>query len=385
MIPDFQIESGKIMLPLTLKLKKKEIIAIKEFLKYEEPRVIKRANILNCLHHGYASSEISIILNVDQKTVTNVGNAYLEDGFDSALYDDERSGRPIDFDDRERSRIIAMVCTNPPSGSYRWTLDLIVDEAEKRGLIDQSISREQVRIILQEHDLKPWQEKMWCIGNLDEEYIKKMEDVLDVYARPYAEKMPVICIDEKPVPLISDIRDRILPDQPGDILKKDYEYARNGSVNVFCAVEPKAGKYFNTVTKQRCGSDFSKFIKSLSEKYNDAEKIVLVMDNLSTHKEKHLIEYYGESEGKKIWNKFEVHYTPKHGSWLNQAEIAIGMYSRQCLGDGRVGTIENLKFQTRAWNKRMNKKQTKINWRFTKSKARKSLGYTPVKHSEKLI
>jgi transposase len=373
------------MLPLTLKLKKKELIAIKEFLKYEEPRVIKRANILNCLHLGYASSEISQILNVDQKTVTNVGNSYLEDGFDSALYDDERSGRPIDFDDRERSRIIAMVCTNPPSGSYRWTLDLIVEEAEKRGLIDQTISREQVRIILQEHDLKPWQEKMWCIGNLDEEYIKKMEDVLDVYARPYTEKKPVICMDEKPVPLISDIRDRILPNQPGDILKKDYEYERDGSVNVFCAVEPKSGKYFNTVTKQRCGSDFSKFIKSLSEKYNDAEKIVLVMDNLSTHKEKHLIEHYGESEGKKLWDRFEVHYTPKHGSWLNQAEIAIGMYSRQCLGDGRVGTIENLKFQTRAWNKRMNKKQTKINWRFTKSKARKSLGYTPVKHSEKLI
>ena len=264
-------------------------------------------------------------------------------------------------------------------------MDLISEESEKRGLIDRSISREQVRIILQEHDLKPWQEKMWCIGNLDEEYITKMEDVLDVYARSYNEKKPVICIDEKPVPLISDKRDRIFPNQPGDILKKDYEYERNGSVNVFCAVEPKAGKYINVVTEQRCGSDFAKFTKLVSEKYNNAEKIVLVMDNLSTHKEKHLIEYYGEQEGKKLWNKFEVHYTPKHGSWLNQAEISIGMYSRQCLGDGRIGTIENLKFQTRSWNKRTNKKQTKINWRFTKSKARKSLGYAPVKHSEKLI
>ena len=113
------------MLPLTLKLKKNQLIAIKEFLKYEEPRVIRRANILNCLHHGYSSGEIALILNVDPKTVTNVGNAYNEEGFDCALYDDERSGRPIDFDDRERSRIIAMVCTNPPSGCYRWTLDLI--------------------------------------------------------------------------------------------------------------------------------------------------------------------------------------------------------------------------------------------------------------------
>lgn len=105
------------------------------------------------------------------------------------------------------------------------------------------------------------------------------------------------------------------------------------------------------------------------------KKIVLVMDNLATHKEKHLIDLYGETEGKKLWNKFEVHYTPKHGSWLNQAEIAIGMYSRQCLGNGGIGTLENLKIQTKAWNKRANQKKIKINWRFTKSKARKSLQY----------
>jgi transposase len=372
------------MLPLKLSLKKAELLAIKEFLKYEEARVIRRANILNCLHHGYSSGEISLILNVDQKTVVNVGNAYLQAGFDAALYDDERSGRPIDFDDRERSRIIAMVCTNPPDGAYRWTLDLIAEEAEKRKFVDRSISREQVRIILQEHDLKPWQEKMWCIGELDEEYIRKMEDVLDVYARPYNEKRPVVCLDEKPVALIGDTRNRILPGDSGDVLKKDYEYERNGSVNVFCAVEPKTGRYINTVTEKRCGCDFAKFIKSLLEKYQGAEKIVLVMDNLATHKEKHLIEFYGEA-GKNIWNKFEVHYTPKHGSWLNQAEIAIGMYSRQCLGDGRVGTLENLKLQTKAWNKRANQNKVKIHWRFTKSKARKSLGYTAKKHSEKLI
>lgn len=125
-------------------------------------------------------------------------------------------------------------------------------------------------------------------------------------------------------------------------------------------------------------------MKSLTKKYEDSEKIILVMDNLSTHKEKSLTDFYGEAEGKKIWNNCEVHYTPKHASWLNQAEIAIGMYTRQCLGDGRIGDIENLKFQTKAWNKRINKKKTKIQWRFTKKKARKSLNYSPGKHSEKL-
>lgn len=332
-------------LPLKLALKEKELNAIKALLKYEEPRVIRRENILNCLHHGYVSTDI---------------------------------------DDRERSRIIAMVCSDPPDGTYRWTLDLIAEEAEKRNLIDQSISREQVRIILQEHHLKPWQEKMWCIEELSDEYVKRMEDILDVYERPYDSKNPIVCLDEKPVPLISDARERIMPEKPGDILKKDYEYKRNGSVNVFCAVEPKAGNYINKVTSKRCGSDFAKFLKDLSFKYKNSKKIVLVMDNLSTHKEKSLIEFYGETDGKKLWNKFEVHYTPKHASWLNQAEIAVGMYSRQCLGDGRIGDFENLKFQTKAWNKRINKKKIKINWRFTKRKARKSFDYQE-KHSEKLF
>lgn len=360
---------------IQVRLKNKDLLAIKEYLKYEEPRIIRRCNILNALNLGYGVVDISNLLHVHRNTVRNIGCIYNESGLDAALYDDERSGRPVDFDDRERSRIIAMVCANPPDGTYRWTLDLIVEEAQKRNLIDQSISREEVRIILQEHDLKPWQEKMWCIGELDEEYIDKMEDVLDVYARPYNEKRPVICLDEKSVPLIDDTRDRILAEKPGDILKKDYEYKRNGSVNVFCAVEPKVGNYINTVTERRCGSDFSKFIKSLSRKYKDAEKIVLVMDNLSTHKEKHLIDFYGEIEGKELWNKFEVHYTPKHGSWLNQAEIAVGMFSRQCLGDGRIGTFDNLRVQTKAWNKRANEKKIKINWRFTKSKARKNFRY----------
>lgn len=369
------------MTPMVLRLKSRELNRIREMLKYEEARVVRRCNILNCLHLGYTSGDIAGILNVDPKTVLNIGQAYEEAGIEAALFDDERSGRPVDFDDRQRSRIVAMVCSDPPKGYYRWTLDLITEQAEKRELVDESISREEVRIILQEHDLKPWQEKMWCIGTLNAEYVQRMEDVLDVYERPYEAKLPVVCVDEKPVPLMSDTRDRIKPEEPGDVLKKDYEYKRDGSVNVFCAVEPKQGRYFNTVTERRCGSDFAEFLKSLATSYKEAEKIVLVMDNLSSHRENHLTERYGEEEGRKLWERFEPHYTPKHGSWLNQAEIAIGIYSRQCLGDGRVGDWDNLVEQTRAWNKRTNQKKITIQWRFNKSKARKSLGYDP----EKLI
>jgi transposase len=253
------------MTAMTLQLSKYDLETVRHKMDYEEPRVIRRCMILHFLHLGYRSTEIATLLNIDPKTVTNVGGAYLESGLDSALFDDERSGRPIDFDDRVRSRIVAMVCTNPPSGADRWTLDLIVEEAQKRGLIEGKISREEVRIILKQHGLKPWQEKMWCIPELTDKFIECMEDVLDVYARPYDEKKPVVCFDEKPVPLISESRIPILPSGPGEILKKDYEYKRDGSANVFCFVEPKIGKYFNKVTWTRCNGDFAECMKDLGK------------------------------------------------------------------------------------------------------------------------
>lgn len=363
------------MPPLSLRLKPRELKRIRHLLGIEEPRVIRRANILNCLHLGYVSSNIAMILNVDPKTVTNVGNAYLDGGLDSALYDEERSGRPIDFDDRERSRIVAMVCSDPPQGFYRWTLDLIVEQVQKRQLLEGKISRETVRVILQEHDLKPWQEKMWCIAELDEEYVERMEDVLDIYERPYDPKHPVVCVDEKPVALFSDATPRLPPRGAGEVLLKDYEYERGGSANVFCAVEPKAGVYINKVTPCRDGLEFSIFMTELAARYSSAKKIVLVMDNLSTHSCEILRQHMGDELAEKLSDRFEIHYTPKHASWLNQAEIAIGMFSRQCLGDGRVGDIDSLKTKTKAWNKSANKKRQLIHWRFTKSKARKSMGY----------
>jgi len=365
------------MRAIQIKLISADLESIRHKMSYEEPRVIRRCMILNGLHQKFSSSDLSKIINVDPKTITNVANAFLEAGLDAALFDDERSGRPIDFDDRARSRIVAMVCTEPPSGRDRWTLDLIVEEAQKRSLIEGKISKEQIRIILQQHSLKPWQEKMWCIEELTPEYVARMEDVLDVYARPYDENFPQVCLDEKPVPLLSEVRDPILPTGPGETAKKDYEYKRNGTSNVFAVVEPKTGKYFFKVTENRTSNQLAECLRDLTCAYPKATKIVLVMDNLSTHSKTACVNRFGELEGNRIWSRFEVHFTPKHGSWLNQAEIAIGMYSRQCLGDGRVGTFQDLIDETKAWNDRINQKATKINWRFTKNKARKSLNYTP--------
>lgn len=363
------------MPPLILTLKEPDIEEIRYRLQVEEPRVIRRANILNCLNLGYGSSDIALILNVDPKTVTNVGNAYLDNGLDSALFDDKRSGRPIDIDDRERSRIVAMVCSKPPQGFYRWTLDLIVEEAQSRQLVNDTVSRETIRLLLHEHDLKPWREKMWCIADLDDEYIERMETLLDVYEKPYNKEYPVICLDEKPVALFADKLERLPARKPGQVLLKDYEYVRSGSANVFCAVEPKAGKYINKVTESRDGLEFSMFLLELANEYRSATRIALVMDNLSTHSLAVLKRHMDEDLAMELWDRFDIYYTPKHASWLNQAEIAIGMYSRQCLGDGRVGSLSDLRKMTAAWNDATNEKGQTIHWRFTKSKARKSFGY----------
>ena len=215
---------------------------------------------------------------------------------------------------------------------------------------------------------------MWCIPELTPEFIERMEDVLDLYAKVYNPSKPVVCFDEKPVQLVKDGR---LPieGKPGSIKKRDYEYIRAGTANVFCIVETKGGRHFTYVTKNRKGREFAKVLNRIAKHYFYAKTIHLVMDNLNTHSLKSLTDFYGEKKGKEIWNKFEIHFTPKHASWLNQAEIEIGIYSSQCLGRSRIGTIDELRKRTNAWNKEVNKKKLKINWKFTTKKARGKFKY----------
>lgn len=215
---------------------------------------------------------------------------------------------------------------------------------------------------------------MWCIPELTPEFIERMEDVLDLYAKPFNPKEPVVCLDEKPVQLVYDARESI-PGRPGKIKKRDYEYKRAGTANVFCAVEPKGGRHFTYVTKNRKGKEFAKVLHRIARHYSHADKIHLVMDNLRTHSQKSLTDFYGEEKGTKLWSRFEIHFTPKHASWLDQAEIEIGIYSRQCLGKSRIGCINELRKKTNAWNKKVNKKKLKINWKFTTKKAREKFKY----------
>lgn len=215
---------------------------------------------------------------------------------------------------------------------------------------------------------------MWCMAELTPEYIRRMEDVLRLYGRPWNPKEPVICLDEKSVQLLEDSRPS-KPIRPGQIEKQDSEYVRRGTGNVFCGVEPKGGRHLTWVTHNRKADKFARVILKIARAYPRIKTRHLVMDNLNTHNEKSLVDYYGPRKGRQLWRLFTVHYTPKHGSWLNQAEIEIGIFSRQCLGKNRIANLGHLKGMANAWNRRINKRKVKIEWKFTTEKARKTFGY----------
>jgi len=210
---------------------------------------------------------------------------------------------------------------------------------------------------------------MWCIPKVTEEFKKRMLDVLEVYERPYDPKKPVICMDEKSKQLLKNTRATIVG-KPGKPERADYEYERNGTANLFVAIEPKAGKRTVRVTRHRAKRDYASFIKYLViHVYKKAEKIILVEDNLNTHSKKVLIEMLGEKEGNKIAEKIEWHFTPKHASWLDQAEIEIHSLEQQCL-NRRIPDFPSMQSEVAAWVTNRNKDNCSINWQFTREKAK---------------
>ena len=222
---------------------------------------------------------------------------------------------------------------------------------------------------------------MWCIADLSDEYIACMEDVLATYERPFDPQEPVVCLDERPIQMLKNINSTSRMVQPNKPRKKDYEYKRKGTANAFCAIEPKRGKHFTRITKNRKAAQFAEFMREIGRAYPAAKTIHIVMDNLNTHTEKSLINNLGPKRGSNLWKRFKVHYTPKHGSWLNQAETEISMFSRECLGKDRIACIATLTKRAAAWEKRVNNERRKINWRFTRSKARAKFKYRPLKFS----
>jgi DDE superfamily endonuclease len=196
-----------------------------------------------------------------------------------------------------------------------------------------------------------------------------MEDVLDVYHRPYDENRPLVCLDEASKQLIGEVIEPI-PAEPGQPERFDYEYTRNGTANLFMISEPLLGWRAVKVTERRTALDFAEVIRWLVEEvHEEAEKVVLVMDNLNTHKLASLYEAFPPEQARRIAEKLEIHHTPKHGSWLNMAEIELSVLARQCL-DRRIETREGLEREVAAWEEERNERGVEIRWRFTTADAR---------------
>src|SRR3954451_7781791 len=223
-----------------------------------------------------------------------------------------------------RRKLVATACSRPPEGRARWTIELLAGEMVR--LTDHgSLSGETVRRRLAEKQRKPWRKKMWCVPKIDGEYVARMEDVLDRYAEAPDPARPVVCLDESPVQLIGEVREPI-PASPGHIGRVDYEYRRNGTLNLFVAVDAHRPWRKVSVTERRTGQDYAERLRELVDvDFPEAECIRVVQDNLSTHTRGSLYETFPAAEAHRILGRLEFHYTPKHASWLNMVEIEIGV------------------------------------------------------------
>jgi transposase len=334
-------------------------------------RKLKRAQILLAADAGISDEAIASSVSVGGSTVYRTKRRFVEGNLELALSEEARPGAARKLTGKETALLVATVCSNPPEGRKRWTLDLLAGEMVQ--LTDhERLSRETVRRRLAEDELKPWLRKMWCIPHVDGTYVARMEDVLDLYAEETDPRHPVICFDESPTQLIGETREPI-PAAPGQPERYDCEYRRNGTANLFVFLDAHKSWRHVKVTDHRTAKDFADCMRDLADvHYPDAERIRVVMDNLPTHTAGALYEAFPAPEAHRVLQRLEFHYTPKHASWLNMVEIEIGVLRGQCL-DRRIGERSVLISEIDAWQGQRNASGARINWKFTTQKARNKL------------
>lgn len=335
-------------------------------------RRVKRAQILLASDQSIANAETARVVNCGVATVYRIKKTFVEEGLEAALSEKPRPGRERKLTGREEAILVALACSGPPMGRARWTLQLLADEVV--ALIGTpSLSKSTIGRRLAEKEIKPWQKKMWCIPNVNAEFVERMEDVLDLYAEEHDPKRPVVCFDEKPYQLLGETRVPV-PAEPGQRERFDYEYRRNGTANIFVCVSANSGWRDAKVTAQRTNLDFAEYMRDLVDvHFPEADRIRVVMDNLSTHRAKNLYEAFPPHEARRVLRRLEFHYTPKHASWLNMAEIEIGVLGSQCLAR-RLPTQAELAVQVEAWTDVRNRTGARIKWMFDVETARRKLG-----------
>jgi transposase len=335
-------------------------------------RRLKRAQILLAADRGSTDETIAKNVAVGTSTVYRTKQQFVEEGLERALSELPRPGAARKLDVVDEAKLCALACSAPPAGRSQWTMQLLADEIV-RFTVHTSISDETVRRRLGEMDLKPWQEKMWCIPKVDAEFVARMEDVLALYQEAPDPRRPVVCFDETPRQLIGEAR---VPVQatPGKRARRDYEYVRNGTANVFMFVDVNRPWRHAKVTEHRAAVDFADCMHELVDvHYPEADRIRVVLDNLSAHSLGALYQRFEPCEARRILSRLEFHFTPKHASWLNMVEIEIGVMVAQCL-DRRIPDLATLSSQVTAWEKRRNAERARIKWMFTVERARQKLG-----------
>src|SRR5215467_12796410 len=245
-------------------------------------RKLKRAQILLAADAGASDEEIATSIGVGGSTVYRTKRRFVLGNLEAALREEPRPGARRKLSGKEEALLVATACSSPPAGRSRWTLELLADEMVKL-TAHKSLSRETVRRRLAENDLKPWRRDMWCIPQVDADYVARMEDVLDLYAEVPDPKRPVVCFDESPIQLIGEVRQPI-PAEPGQLERYDCEYRRNGTANLFVFLDAHQPWRTVKVTDSRTARDFAECMRDLVDlHYPMAELIRVVLDNLSTH------------------------------------------------------------------------------------------------------
>lgn len=335
-------------------------------------RKLTRARILLKADEDWTDQAISEALDVGTATVERVRKRFVEWGGIKAI--ERRKPRrryERKLDGEAEAHLIALACSAPPEGRESWTLQLLADTVVTLDAVDiDSVSYETVRRVLKKNEIKPWRYEQWVIPpHQNADFVYHMEDVLELYHQPYNPLCPVVCFDESSKQLIKETRCP-LSAQPGQARRYDYEYERNGTRNLFMFTEPLTGWRHVKVTPRRTKQDWALCMKQLvDEFYPDAECIRVVMDNLNTHNPAALYETFEASEARRLLDKLEFHYTPKHGSWLNMAEIEFSVLTRQCL-DRRIPDEETLCREIAAWESARNAQASSIDWQFTTDDAR---------------
>jgi transposase len=335
-------------------------------------RRVKRGQILLAAAAGQTDETIAVTVQVGTSTVYRTKRRFVEEGLGAALAEDARPGGARKLTSTEEALLIATACSTPPEGRSTWTLALLAD-ALVALTPHTRISRQTIGRRLQENDLKPWQRKMWCVPRVDAQFVARMEDVLELYTAEPAAGTAVVCVDETPRQLVAEVRDPSAP-RPGRAARRDYEYRRNGTANVFVALDAHRPWRMTKVTERRTAQDFAVWLRELVDvHYATTDRIHVVLDNLSTHTAAALYETFAPAEARRVLRRVEFHYVPKHASWLNMVEIAIGVLVAQCL-DRRIPDRGTLSREVSAWTRRRNDARAAITWMFGIAQARATLG-----------